>query len=232
LEILRNLGKLSLTPFWCNQNAFDDNPPNEDPGGNRKSFEYNLRFAGQYFDTETNLHYNYFRDYDPVTGRYLSSDPIGLAGGINTYGYVSGNPLSYIDPLGLIRWSGEATSAGIRNNSEGRYTLTSECINGYKTEVVVAVTSFALGFGASWVTSNVTFFDRFNYVNPYVFDGPAINISAGLALELGAGFDYTVLGDASSDGGFGALSGRGLWAGISFGDSETISVRHFSCSCP
>lgn len=45
-----------------------------------------LRFAGQYFDTETQLHYNYFRDYDPSIGRYIQTDPIGLAGGVNTYG--------------------------------------------------------------------------------------------------------------------------------------------------
>jgi RHS repeat-associated protein len=60
-----------------------------------------LRFQGQQFDGETNLNYNYFRDYDPATGRYDESDPIGLGGGINTYSYVFSSPLQFADPFGL-----------------------------------------------------------------------------------------------------------------------------------
>jgi len=58
--------------------------------------------AGQYYDVETGLHYNYHRYYDPATGRYLTPDPIGLEGGINLYVYVQNNPSNYVDPLGLI----------------------------------------------------------------------------------------------------------------------------------
>lgn len=67
----------------------------------------------QYFDKETNTHYNYYRDYDSAIGGYVESDPIGLEGGINTYGYVLGNPLAYIDVTGLATIYGGST--GRRN---------------------------------------------------------------------------------------------------------------------
>ncbi|HCK81490.1 MAG TPA: hypothetical protein DIC59_08495, partial [Candidatus Competibacteraceae bacterium] len=65
------------------------------------SFTVNLRFPGQYYDAESGLHYNYMRDYDPQTGRYIQSDPIGLRGGVNAYAYVRGNPVIRYDFLGL-----------------------------------------------------------------------------------------------------------------------------------
>jgi len=59
-------------------------------------------YPGQYYDDETGLHYNYHRYYDPRTGRYLTSDPIGIFGGNNLYIYVANNPVKAIDPYGLF----------------------------------------------------------------------------------------------------------------------------------
>ena len=62
----------------------------------------NLRYPGQYLDAEVGLHYNYFRDYDPSTGRYIQPDPIGLRGGINLFAYANGNPVRFTDPNGKV----------------------------------------------------------------------------------------------------------------------------------
>ena len=76
---------------------------NSDPFGNGNptgSLTYNLRFPGQYYDAETGHSYNMNRDYDPGTGRYIESDPIGLGGGVNTYAYALESPLRFSDLFG------------------------------------------------------------------------------------------------------------------------------------
>ncbi len=85
----------------------------EDPDGNGIKVNYSLRFPGQHYDSESGLHYNHHRYYSPNLGRYMSADPIGLAGGMNLFGYARQNPLSYIDPLGL------AGTLVINSNGEG-----------------------------------------------------------------------------------------------------------------
>ena len=90
-------GILKATPkpkqAWTNEPVFlkATNP----------ALTFNLRFPGQYWDEESNLSYNYFRNYMPTQGRYSQADPIGLDGGLNRFGYVGGVPLSFTDPLGL-----------------------------------------------------------------------------------------------------------------------------------
>ncbi|WP_150050755.1 RHS repeat-associated core domain-containing protein [Methylomonas rhizoryzae] len=92
----------SNTLIWQWQGApFGETAANDDPDGDGNHLAFNLRFPGQYYDTETGKHYNVHRNYDPALGRYIQSDPIGLAGGVNTYTYVRNNPIRYKDPKGL-----------------------------------------------------------------------------------------------------------------------------------
>jgi RHS repeat-associated protein len=85
---------------WDTTDAFGILPPNENPA-NLGTFTYNSRFPGQFYDKETNLFYNNARYYDPMVGRYITSDPIGIQGGINTYTYALNQPVRYADPSGL-----------------------------------------------------------------------------------------------------------------------------------
>jgi RHS repeat-associated protein len=99
-------------PFGSNATA--NSAPNENPNTLSQVvgtatlpylFGFDLAFPGQKRDRETGKHYNYFRDYDPSIGRYFESDPIGLWGGISTFGYVGARPVLDHDRRGLAAFS-------------------------------------------------------------------------------------------------------------------------------
>jgi RHS repeat-associated protein len=102
LNTPRLITSTSNSIVWRNDqnDPFNSGAANSSPSG-LGTFTFNLRFPGQYYDAETGLNYNINRDYDASTGRYVESDPIGLAGGsASTYGYVGGDPVSLVDPNG------------------------------------------------------------------------------------------------------------------------------------
>ena len=109
---------------WEQQEPFGDSVPDENPSA-LGLFEFPMRFPGQYFDEESGLAFNFYRDYDPVVGRYIESDPIGLRGGLNAYAYAV-NPLLQIDPLGLM---GNSGSTGTTRNVPKRR---SDCGSGMR----------------------------------------------------------------------------------------------------
>lgn len=206
-----------------------------------------LRFPGQYYDQETRTHYNYFRDYEPSIGRYVESDPIGLAGGWNTFGYVRGNPVSFFDHLGLYRWDGYMYSAGyseILAFTLNYYVLTSQCVNGYKYVVKIRAIGFGVGaslFPVGGSSSSATFFDsntswrgEGDDLDPDVFNG-AFTYAGGSATAGGnyGSFGVGYLGDAHTPlpDGISSTDANGLDIGFSavFGYSDVISKEKVKC---
>jgi RHS repeat-associated protein len=110
IEVARNV------PVWTwdlKGEAFGNTAPDQNPDGDAHAFVFDMRFPGQRFDAASGLNYNYFRDYDAGIGRYAQSDPIGLRGGIGTYGYVLNNPLLWVDEKGLFPvTNGNGSSCG------------------------------------------------------------------------------------------------------------------------
>jgi RHS repeat-associated protein len=193
---------------------FGTTAASQDPDGDSDVFAYNLRLPGQYFDSETGLHYNYFRDYDPATGRYVESDPIGLKGGINTYSYVDSNPAMSADPTGLIRWSGTAFSGAFVSTYGGgvfHFSLTSECKCGRQIEVEVSAWGAGRGVGKRATASfgQIAFND--------IYACPEIDVFNGWFGILGAGLTAgtTLPGRNGPPPRFGPGTGFGPGLGVS-----------------
>ncbi len=209
-------------------------------------FTMPLRMAGQYFDAEVGISYNYFRDYDPSTSRYVESDPIGLKAGMNTYGYVGGSPVRGIDPKGLVEWSGSVLSMSAspfeRSSPVGVgggrifeiYTLYAKCKNGDTAYARVHTTGWAVGFGLPIAMSggSVSLEDGQDDANPDILNGAykEFNYGYGWGIGLGGGLlqlgGARTLNDALSPSLFGGVN-----IGITGAAGTSTVVDKKKCGC-
>ncbi len=113
----------------------------------------NLRFPGQYFDDETGNHYNWYRYYDPASGRYVEKDPVGLRGGINLFSYVQNNATNKIDQFGLRTWTVDSAGGSyglsiIIGVSGQKIRFISNCENGTRLKKTYLVVGAGIGLSA------------------------------------------------------------------------------------
>ena len=128
----------SNTPVWTWEltgEAFGATSPNQDPDGDGQPFVLNMRFPGQRYDAATGLNYNYFRDYEPNSGRYVQSDPIGLGADISLHSYGFSNPLIATDYYGLASVPSKNFSPGRGGNSADRRKVTRDYLHAFPSQM-------------------------------------------------------------------------------------------------
>jgi RHS repeat-associated protein len=167
-----------------------------------ESVTNNLRFAGQYYDGETGLHYNWQRYYDPAIGRYLRADPIGLDSGITLYAYAQNNPLIKIDPLGLrvLASCGYASGGQVYGGGLLYCKLEQiECYHGYRETADYFGIFGGITFGYIPVGGS-SFTMSFNVGAVDELAGKASIVTGTLAVGGGASIGEVCIGKGCSSG--------------------------------
>lgn len=199
-------------------------------------------YTAREWDRELGLYYYRARYYDPMEGRFIGTDPIGIRGNIYNQGvnasfsqyveavstpylYTGNDPVNYTDPFGLVRWDGtskQGAAVVIVGASVTVYELTSEWVGNKRAKVKVWAVGPAAGVGAklSGTVSGtpVEFYDHSDNINPDNFNGWAFTAQAGVVWGIGGNVSKTTLGHVYSDG---AASLSGAYG---FDESAMISI--------
>lgn len=235
------------------RDPYGSSKPNENPSG-LGTFTYNVRLPGQYYDKETELHYNYFRDYNPKTGRYVQSDPVGLQADNNIYSYVASSPALFNDRLGLrklnLLWPGDTGNGFAKNSPDDDASLNIFAHGGtskYDGNFYIGAGEDAtnnlpsLGYSpsalASYLISNkyINGISKVNLFSCYSGYGGSKSYAQKLADELhDRGFDVTVY--APNGALHGASDGSQYWIGdehnfpmgYSYRNSSGYDMQQFS----
>lgn len=235
INTAREITNAAGNKVWeADPDAFGANLPNENPAA-QGQFAYNLRFPGQYYDRENGVHYNYYRDYDPQVGRYVQSDPIGQKGGVNTYSYALSNPVSQIDPTGLVTWSGSVGSVAIVDGVGGGYfffSLTSECKCGKKVRISGYASTLAAGAGFKITGggSSASFADIFECPEATSANGNFLSVGGSGVVGGGGSLGYMSIGRLHSSFSLsGPVWGLDISVGVFVGRSVVTNVEVIPC---
>ena len=195
------------------------------------TFKNNFRFPGQYYDQESDLHYNYHRYYQPEIGRYLRADPIGIQkDNLNLYLYANNNSLKYFDSNGLIVLAMCSYTSGgdIIGGGGIECELTeSECVAGYREKA--KYTGFFGGITAGSPAGKTSFSLLFEKVDDVrSLKGRAKITSISATLCIGASWGEICLGNDCSRG-WSAVRGVDLSADLFVGYGFVTDIEEECC---
>ena len=219
--------------------AFNRSLPNTDPDADGTSVDLKIGFPGQYRDDESGFYYNWNRYYDPTLGRYVTSDPIGLNGGLNSYLYANANPIIFIDQYGLYCLSPEqiaAIAGGIGGGIGGAVTggitgAAAGLASAIAGSIGFGFSGAGLGFGAG-AASGAIGDTAAGAISGAISGIPGMAVGAAggvLSARLGGGVFGGVVGGAL--GGIGGIPSAigGSVGGAIGGITERILTRNNDC---